>query len=81
MPFVNTNTTSINYGQTLRIGYRMNGASGPFTYLPYFPNYNELPYQFSVPSVGVWEIEYSTICPNCSGNVYSEPDTTLVTAT
>jgi hypothetical protein len=78
---VSTGSTAIEFGATLRIGYRVNGSSGPFTYLTPLPSYNDLPYTFSVPGVGVWEIEYTQICPSCSGSNYSEPQTAIVTIT
>jgi len=80
MPDVTTGSTTIPFGATLRIGYRTNGSTGAYTYLTYFPNYNQLPYIYSLP-VGVWQIEYSTICPSCSMPSYSEPQVTIVTLT
>ncbi len=76
---VNTGSTSISFGSTLQIGYRTYGSSGPFTYLGYFPSYNQLPYTFSLPLPGIWEIEYTEICPSCAGSKYSSPETTIVT--
>lgn len=76
---VNTGATSIEYGATLGIGYRIYGSISPFTPLGHFPSYNDLPYTFSLPSAGVWEIEYTQICPNCSGNKFSNPETAVVT--
>lgn len=78
MPDVNTGATSVEFGATLRIGYRVYGSLTPFVYSPYFPSYNELPYTFSVPSAGQWEIEYTQICSGCSGASYSDPTTTVV---
>lgn len=79
MPDVSTGTTSINYGSTLRIGYRIYGSTSPYTYLGYFPNYNELPYTYTLPTSGTFQIEYTQICPSCSANKYSEPEITIVT--
>lgn len=82
MPYeANTGTTSVEFGATLRIGYRVYGSTGAFTYLNYFPSYNELPYTFHLPSNGVWEVQYTQICPNCSGSKYSDPLTAVVTIT
>lgn len=81
MADVNTGSTSIPFGATLKIGYRVYGSSGPYTYLTYFPNYNELPYTFEVPTSGIWQIEYTTICPSCSGSGYSAPETYIITVT
>lgn len=78
---VSTGSTAIEFGATLRIGYRVYGATTPYSYLTYFPGYNELPYTFSLPSAGIWEIEYTQICPSCSGSKYSDAETTIVTVT
>jgi hypothetical protein len=77
MAAVNTGSTSIPYGATLRIGYRLYGSTVPYTYLSPLPNYNELPYTFTLDS-GTWQVEYSTVCPNCSGNMFSEPETIII---
>lgn len=79
MAVVSTNSTTIKYGSNLRIGYRPAYSSGGYTYVTHFPSYNELPYQFNLPYSGQWEIEYTELCPSCSGATYSEPITTLVT--
>ena len=78
MASVSTGSTSINFGATLRIGYRTYGSTSPFTYLGYFPSYNELPYTFTLSS-GTWEIEYTQICPSCSIPNYSASSTTVIT--
>lgn len=77
----NTGSTTIEFGATLRIGYRVYGSTNPFTYLSSFPSYNDLPYTFSLPSNGIWEIEYTQICPSCSGSKYSEGQNAVVTIT
>jgi hypothetical protein len=79
MPYISTESTSIEFGTSLRIGYRIYGSITPFNYLSYYPSYNELPYTFEVPSVGIWEIEYTQLCSSCSGTGYSDPQTTVVT--
>ena len=73
MGLVNTGSTSINFGSSLRIGYRQAFSAGPFTYLSHFPSYDELPYNFNISPAGQYEIEYTEICPNCSGGIYSDP--------
>lgn len=78
---VNTGSTSIDFGADLKIGYRPNGSAGAFVYLTPLPNYNQLPYTFSLPSAGVWDIEYTQICASCSGSVYSEPQVVTVIVT
>lgn len=79
MIIASTGSTSINYESSLRIGYRAAFSSSAFTYVTHYPTYNELPYQFTLPSSGQWEIEYTELCPSCSGSSYSEPITTLIT--
>lgn len=81
MATISTGSTSIEFGTTLRIGYRIYGATNSYVYLNYFPSYNELPYQFEIPAPGIWEIEYTQICPSCSGANYSNIETTVVTIT
>lgn len=78
MANISTGSTSIPFGTTLRIGYRINGSTSPFTYVVTHPQYDELPYIFTVPSAGEWEIEYTVICNSCSGNLYSTNYTTVV---
>ena len=74
MPNANTGTTGIGYGSVLRIGFRQVGSTSAFTYVPYYPSQNELPYTFSVPSVGTYEFELTEICSTCSSaNKYSTP--------
>lgn len=74
MAVVSTGTTSISFGSSLMIGYRQLGSTGPYTYLPVYPKYDQLPnYQYTVPLTGNVEIEYTEICPNCSGGIYGDP--------
>lgn len=80
MATVTTGTTSIPYGATLRIGYRVYGSANPYTYLTHFPNYNELPYAYTL-STGIWEVEYTTLCPSCSLPTYSAPETVVISVT
>lgn len=70
MANVTTGTTTIKFGSNLRIGYRVKDSGAPFTYLPHYPTFNELPYTFTLAS-GAWEVEYTELCPNCSGPKYS----------
>ncbi len=72
MANVSTGALSIPYGTSLRIGYRNNGSSGSYTYLTTFPSYNDLPYEYTLPS-GTIQVEYSTICLTCGGARYSDP--------
>ena len=71
-------TYTIPYGSALRIGYKAAGSSSAYTYLTTFPDAADSPYQFTVPA-GFYDVEISTICPNCSGNRYSDPYVTQVT--
>ena len=70
-------TITINYtipfGASLRIGYRIQASSSAFTYLTTYPTYNDSPYSFSGLPVGNYEVELTTICPNCTGGVFGEP--------
>jgi len=64
---------TIAYGSSLRIGYRPASSSVPYTYLTTYPSYNDSPYTFDGIPLGIYEVELTTICPNCSGGVYSNP--------
>lgn len=64
---------SIEYGQNLRIGYKATGSSNAYTYLNDFPGPEDAPYEFELPA-GIYDIEMTTICPNCSGNKYADPE-------
>jgi len=76
---VSTGTTSIAFGSVLKIGYRVYGSTGPYTYLTEYPTLNQLPYEFSLPSAGTWQLEYSELCQTCGGGRYSDPETVVVT--
>lgn len=71
MPFIEFNY-SIPFNSSLRVGYRLAGSSGPYTYISSFPTYAESPYTLTVPLVTLYEIELSTMCPSCSGSVPSD---------
>jgi len=79
MPSISTYSTAIPFGSNLRIGYRAAYSVSGFAYINHHPSYDELPYTFDVPTSGMWEIEYTVLCPSCSGNTFSDPVTTLVT--
>lgn len=64
---------SIPFGSSIRIGYRIQGSSSPFTYISGFPNYNQSPYTISGIAAGNYEVELTTICPNCSGGIFASP--------
>lgn len=76
-----TGSTSIKFGSVLRVGYRPNGSTAAFTYFePYF-SFDDLPAQYTIPTVGQMEVEYTEICPNCSGGIYSNAIVTVVNVT
>lgn len=78
MADISTGTTNIEFGSVLRIGYRVYGSASAFTYIIHNPTYDELPYTYEIPFTGIFEIEYTRICPNCSGNNYATPILTTV---
>lgn len=78
---VSTGTTSIAFGSVLKIGYRVYGSTGPYTYLTDFPTHNELPYEFALPSAGTWQLQYIELCQTCGGGRFSDPETVIVTVT
>lgn len=79
MSNISTGSTSIAFGATLRIGYRVNGSSSAYTYITSYPSFNDLPYIYTISTPGVYEIEYTAICPSCSMPEYSASQTTIVT--
>lgn len=64
---------SIPFGSSVRIGYRIQNSSSTFTYVSGFPNYNQSPYVISGLALGTYEVELTTICPNCSSGIYASP--------
>lgn len=73
MPTLSTGNTSIPYNASLRIGYRNAGSSAGFTYIPTTPTSDQLPFEFVIPTIGAYEIEYTVLCTSCNGNLISEP--------
>lgn len=69
---------TIEYGQRLRIGYKQASSSGPYNYLPDFPTPEESPYEITLPT-GTYDLELTTVCPNCAGNKYSDAYLTTIT--
>lgn len=78
MPKISTGSTAIGFASNIRIGFRALGSSGSFTYLP-VKSADQLPLSFEVPTSGTWEVEYTEICPNCSGGIYSDAILVIVT--
>jgi hypothetical protein len=64
---------SIPFGASIRIGYRIQASSSAFTYLTNYPTYNESPYVITGLPANTYEVELTTICPNCTGGVFGEP--------
>jgi len=64
---------SIPFGATLRVGYRIQASSSSFTYVNPFPDYTQSPYTISGLPIGNYEVELTTICPNCSGGIFGQP--------
>jgi hypothetical protein len=64
---------TIPFGSSVRIGYRVQSSSDPFIYISPYPNYSGSPYTISGLPVGNYEVELTTVCPNCSGAVFGEP--------
>jgi hypothetical protein len=72
MATVSTGSTTIQFGSNLRIGYRAQGSLSPFTYLLFYPAFNDLPYEFTL-EIGDWEVEYTEVCKSCENLKYSTP--------
>jgi len=64
---------TIPFGASIRIGYRIQSSSAAFTYITTFPTYNQSPYIISGLPIGNYEVELTTICPNCTGGIFAEP--------
>lgn len=79
MANISTGSTGIKFGSTLRIGYRPQGSTSSFVYVTPYPTYDQLPKTFSITGPGIFEIEYTEICPNCSGGLFSDPVITQIT--
>lgn len=61
------------FGASMRVGYRIQNSSAAFTYLTTYPTYNESPFTFDGLALGTYEVELTTVCPSCSGGIFSEP--------
>lgn len=62
----------LSFGASLRVGYRIQNSSAAFTYLTTYPTYNDSPFTFDGLALGNYEVELTTICPSCSGGVFSD---------
>lgn len=68
-----TVSSTVNYGASIRIGYRIKASSSPFTYVPDYPTQADMPYSICGLANGIYEVEIVQICPNCSGGIFSDP--------
>ena len=70
-------TITVNYtalfGQSVRIGYRVQNSGNPFVYPMPFPTYADSPYLITGVALGSYEVEITSVCPNCSGAQYGYP--------
>jgi hypothetical protein len=64
---------TVDFGASVRIGYRIIASGGAYTYLNNYPSYNQSPYTINGIPFGTYEVEITTVCANCSGGVYSDP--------
>lgn len=68
------------FGSSVRIGYRIVASGSGFTYLNYYPSYNQSPFTIPGIPVGTYEVQINTICPTCSGGIFSPPEVVLAQA-
>ena len=64
---------SVAFGASVRIGYKVVGTLGDYTYLNVFPTYNQSPFIIAGLPVGSYQVQINTICPTCSGGQFSDP--------
>jgi hypothetical protein len=64
---------TIPFGTSIRIGYRLRNTSNPFVYINPFPNYSQSPYNIEDLPLGDYEVELTSVCPNCTGANYGDP--------
>jgi hypothetical protein len=65
---------TVPFNTNVRVGYKIKASSDPFTYLSIYPSYAQSPYTITGLTAAIlYEIELTTICPNCSGSNYSDP--------
>jgi hypothetical protein len=61
---------TIPFGTNMRVGYRLQNSTNPFTYISPFPSYADSPYLIPDLPLGSYEVELTPICPNCNGANY-----------
>lgn len=66
-------TFTIPFGSRLRIGYKATNSATPYTYLSTYPEPGDSPYTFVITPAGIYDVELTTLCPNCSGSTPSTP--------
>jgi hypothetical protein len=64
---------AVAFGASVRIGYKLTSSTGDYTYLNFYPSYNQSPYTITGIPLGVYEVQINTICPTCSGGIFSDP--------
>lgn len=64
---------TVDFGNSVRIGYRTFGSTGPYTYVMPFPDYSQTPYYVTGIPAGDYEVEVTSVCPNCAGSSYGQP--------
>lgn len=64
---------SIPFGTSLRVGYKVSASTNAYTYVTPYPDYTQSPYTLVVPGAGLYDLEFTTVCPSCSGGNFSTP--------
>lgn len=64
---------TVEFGHSVRIGYRVQNSSNPFTYVSPYPGYADSPYYIQGLPLQQYEIEITAVCPNCSGADFGSP--------
>lgn len=64
----------IPFGTSIRIGYRVQNSLSPFTYVMPFPSYAQTPFYIQDLPLQQYEVELTSVCPNCSGANYGSPE-------
>jgi hypothetical protein len=64
---------TVPFGSAVRIGYKITASVGDYTYVNYYPSYNQSPYIVSGVPLGVYDVQLNTVCQTCSGGQFSDP--------
>lgn len=64
---------TIEFGKSLRVGYRVQNSGNPFTYVTPYPTYADSPYFINGLPLQQYEVELTPVCPNCSGAQLGSP--------